>query len=120
MDVTITASYKKEKKVFEGTVVSDPKVLPDDVSQKYTVIQLKEPVSVIDLQGEVSYKCDTEVLQEVLLIDRDAVTKEDNKDFVYILEDGSVKKRFIVTGPFNMDEIVVFDGLDEGQTLVID
>ena len=120
MDVTIQVSYKKEKKTFEGKVIAAPEILPDDVSQKYTMIQLDESVLSEDLMGEITYVCETEVLQDVLLVDRDAVKKEDNKDFVYILEDGSVHKRFIVTGPYNMDDIVVFDGLDEGQTLVID
>lgn len=120
MDVKIHISYKKEKKELEGIVVATPDILPDGVSQRATMIQLKEDIAPEDLQGNITYVCDSEVLQDVLLVDRDAVSKEDNKNFVYILEDGSVQKRFIVTGPNNNDEVVVYDGLVEGQVLVID
>lgn len=120
MDVTVQISYKKEKKEVQGIVVSNPDILVDDAHQKTTIIQLKEELSPKDLQGNISYQCESEVLQNVLLVDRDAILREGTKSYVNILENGSVQKRFIVIGPNNNDDVVVFDGLVEGQILVID
>ena len=41
-------------------------------------------------------------------------------EYVYVLEDGIVKKRYVVTGFSNSSQVWILDGLSAGQTLVLD
>ena len=66
------------------------------------------------------YHADIDVLQDVIVIERSAVSKEDGKDYVYVLENGAIQKRFVITGPNSGGKIVVVAGLEEGQILVMD
>ena len=56
----------------------------------------------------------------MILIDRKALYREGNKTYVRILEDGAVKKRYVTEGLSNNEISWIADGLQEGQTLVVE
>ena len=120
MDVEVEISYRNKKTTYEGRVISAQAILPDDVTQKKLVIQLNDPINPKEISGNVLYHADIDVLQDVIVIERSAVSKEDGRDYVYVLENGAIQKRFVITGPNSGGKIVVVAGLEEGQILVMD
>lgn len=58
-------------------------------------------------------------LDQVLIAPKRAVKQEDTKQFVYIYEDGIVKKRYVKTYLNYQDEIQILDGLSAGQMVVL-
>ncbi|MDI9470361.1 MAG: hypothetical protein QM296_09165 [Bacillota bacterium] len=58
-------------------------------------------------------------LLHVLTVSRRAVYSQGGKSFVYLLEDGIMKKRFFVGGVENREFVQIVSGLDEGDTVVV-
>lgn len=62
-------------------------------------------------------------VKNALIVDADAVYTESvdfsNKLFVYVLENGSLHKRFIVSNYKNEEEYLVEQGVSENQTLAV-
>lgn len=120
MDVDITISYRKEEKSYTGKVIASPEILPDSVDSELAVIEVSEEIPAEELNGSIRFRCNTEEIQGALMVDRSAVKKENGKSYVYVLQDDTVQKRFVATGPYNNDKIVILDGLTEGQLLIKD
>ena len=120
MDVEVEISYRNKKTVYEGRVIAAQAILPDDVTQKKLVIRLNEAVNPKEISGNISYHADVDVLQDVIVIERKAVSKDAGKDYVYVLEDGAIQKRYVTTGPNSGGKIVIVNGLEEGQILITD
>lgn len=120
MDVTVTVGNKSNQVSYSGRVVAAPNILPSSVSQDLTLIELDEEVTPEELKGALSYRCATEALQNILVVDRKAVHTEDNKAYVNVLENDMVQKRYVVTVVNSGETIWILDGLSEGQTLILD
>ena len=69
---------------------------------------------------QMEYQANSQELKNVLLVDKDAVQKEEGKYFVYLLEDGVVHKRYVSLGLENKKSVWILDGLSEGQELILD
>jgi len=117
-DVTVEAHSKEDKKVFSGRVISAPNILPHDAQQGQVLIELKEDTGTY--QDDFLYFYEKESVGQVLLTDRRAVGMDEQGEYVYVLEDGIVKKRYVVTGFSNSSQVWILDGLSAGQTLVLD
>ena len=120
MDVIIEAGNANNRASYSGKVIAAPNILPASLSQNLTLIELDEKVTPDDLKGNISYQGKTEELQNILVVNRDAIQKEDEKTFVNILEGGTVQKRYVVTAINNAENVWILDGLSEGQTLIVD
>lgn len=120
MDVVIQAGRNDNTKIFGGKVIVAPNVLPPALSQDVTLIALDENVTENDLTNYIMYQCNTQELQNIPSIPRRAVKAESGKEFVYVLDQDTVRKRYIVTGSYNADVVCVLDGLTEGQTILVD
>lgn len=120
MPVTITTGAKNNQQVLEGRVVSAPNILPSTVEQDYVLIQVAPDVSGEVFQRGISYTCELEKLQDVLMVNSRAVEKEDGKSYVYVLEDDMVKKRYVKAGLSSTESTWILDGLSEEQTLILD
>lgn len=120
MEVIVNVGKGSNKKSYEGKVVAAGNILPASVPREMALIQLYEDINSEELNGLIQYQCKEEVVQSALVIDRRAVETEDEKSFVYILEEEMSKKRYIVPGKMNPDTVWVLDGLSEGQTVILD
>ena len=125
MEVVIEAGNKKNPLIFTGKVVTAPNILPSSVKKDLTLIELnasltREQVIENEQNGNIRYSAVTERLQDILVIDRKALEKEDNKFYVNILEGDMVQKRYVVSTINNMDVAWILDGLTEGQTVIVD
>ena len=54
-----------------------------------------------------------------LLLPRTAVGSENGQSYVLLRKDGSPRKRFVQVGPQSNDQVVILDGVTEGQEVVL-
>lgn len=119
-DVTITTSSTDGEKEYSGVVVSAPNILPGELSQESIWIRFNEDVEFKKTWGNLYCSYDTEQLQNILLVDKGAVDREEGKVYVYVLDGDAVQKRFVMVGLSNMESYWVLDGLEEGQSVILD
>ena len=133
MEVTVETVNQANAKPRSGRVISAPNILPSDVEQDFALIALDEALSIEDYgyrggpggRGfgftlSMEYSADYQKLQDVLVVSKNAIRKEDGKYFVYILEDGAVHKRYVSVGLSSKTSAWILDGLSEGQDLILD
>ena len=118
--ITMEAGNKNDRKTYEGQVISSPEILPGTVKQNFILIQLEEGVRLDQLTGTVNYKARAEEMQDILLVKKNAISSENGKSYVYLLEDDIVKKRYVLTGIGNSDYTWILSGLEAGQKLILD
>ncbi len=129
MDVIVT----KNKSSYAGHVISAPNILPGTVNQDYALIALEEQLTLADygyetrgpgrgygFMAKMEFTAKYQELNDVLLVNKEAVRKEDGKNYVYILEDGAVHKRFVTVGLSGKTHTWILDGLHEGQEVILD
>lgn len=116
MDIPITDS---EQNIYLGTVVSVPHILPDSASENHAVVALRGDISRLKKNTTLTYKTSHTLAENVIVIPRQAMHRENGKSYVYILEDGMQKKRYITEGLSSTDSVWVLDGLEPGQTLIL-
>lgn len=119
-EVTVEAGKRNDRKTYEGKVVATPSILPSSVPRGMALIELYGDIPVEKLEGNLQYQCNVEELWDVLLVDWHAVDTENGKNYVYVLEDDMVQKRYIVPGLNNREKVWILDGLREGQTVIAD
>lgn len=59
-------------------------------------------------------------VKDVVIVDKDAVKQYNGRQYVYILEDGMKKQRYIVTGSTDGTYFEVLEGLSVGQKVIVD
>ncbi len=118
--VTIETGDKDNPKSYSGRVVAASNILPASLSQNLTLIELDADITEEELKGTLKYQCNTEEVRDILVADRDAVSKEAGESYVYVLNGDMVQKRYIVTGENHTDMVWILDGLSEGQILIVD
>ena len=67
----------------------------------------------VDVDGEVP------LVSGATLIPAAAVVHENGGDWVWVLVDGQVSRRQVVIGPNNFDEIVIREGIQPGELVVV-
>lgn len=116
---------------FEARVVYDP-ILTDTREGQYTYViaptdkeaftqmmtENNLTLQNLNSRGLVGSPLAFEA-DNVLIVPRNAIQPEDTKQFVYLYEDGIIKKRYVQTGLTYMDEIQILTGLQAGQLVVL-
>jgi len=121
MPVTIEVSSKTTNQSFSGRVVSTPNILPQSVNQDRMFIELDGEVTAEQLIGTIKFRAVLEEVQDVLIINANAVHSENKKYYVNLLEDGVLKKRYVtIYSNKSSDDVWIIDGLSEGQMVVMD
>lgn len=62
----------------------------------------------------------TAKVASALMIPSDAIYGDDDGDYVFILKDGNVKRREVVTGARNDNSAEIIEGIEEGETVAWD
>ena len=133
MEVIVTKGNKSNGKQYSGRIISAPNILPGTVKQDYALIALEEELTFADygyetrgpgrgygFMSKMEFSAKYQELNDVLLVNKEAVRKEDGKTYVYILENGTVHKRFVTVGLSGKTHAWILDGLKEGQSVVLD
>ncbi len=119
MPVTVTSGNKNEKKVYQGTVVAADNLLPQSRRQGIAYIRI-DGLDPEDRLVRLTVTGTSESLDDVLLIPRRAATMEGGNYYVERLVNGAIQKRFINVGLNTMSDMWVVQGLEAGETVVID
>ncbi len=129
--VDVTIKYSKEELFLTGKVISSPIILPQEYREEayYVAVDfsgatdnfIEDFINIyktFNVNAEVTTV--SEYVPNTLLLDRALVTKEDDKQYVNILEDGVVKKRYFTSIYNNSEYYAVVDGLSAGQEILIE
>ncbi|MDR0819401.1 MAG: hypothetical protein LBN43_07500 [Oscillospiraceae bacterium] len=118
-----------EGRNFEGHVSSNTSLIGSTVKvAQYAVIAFDIPGEFGDFaiankdavsNSQYEIKINLSDINGALLCPRRAIQRENTYRYVYLLEDGMPKKRFILTGLASGDYVQVLDGLNEGDEVVI-
>ncbi len=119
MDVTVTAGRNNDRREYPGRIVAAPEALPAVMGADTYYVEVKNaPLEILELTPTVSGEVAS--VSNVVLVSRKAVTTEDGKSYVRILEDGAVHKRYVVVGWDDLKSSVwIAKGVEPGQTLII-
>lgn len=120
MKATVEVGPNKQRTTLTGRVVGSDLLVPEKQRSGYAYIALdpydEEDVRWINPTVTVS----TYTAQNVILIPRKAIRAENGKYYVTKLRDGAVQKRFINFAMQNVDEGWVLQGLEVGETVILD
>lgn len=116
----VTVKFGANQIAYEGEVVSaDPKTTSYDLYDEFAYILVH-----CNLEDVYSYRSATisyvaESMKDVLLVEKAAVTVEDDIPYVTVLnEDGTLLKTGFLSGGSNQNYYWVYSGLSEGMKLV--
>lgn len=69
--------------------------------------------------AEVDVDAEVPLVSNALLVPAAAVVHEGPRDWVWVIESGTVQRRDVSLGPNNFAQIQIHDGLAEGDTIVV-
>lgn len=116
--VTIEYGPADERKTAPGVVVSAQSLLPPDLDAGGAAVAVQEDIPAADLVNP-SVVSQEKILEDALLLPRTAVGSENGQSYVLLRKDGSPRKRFVQVGPQSNDQVVILDGVTEGQEVVL-
>lgn len=119
MDVNLEVGRNKNKTLLPGKVVGADTLLPESRRNGYAYILLEPYDPDIRLTAPKAI-VSTYYLENVIVVPRKSLTLEGGKYFVYQLIDGIPRKRFVNYIMQNNTSAWVIQGLDMGDTIVID
>lgn len=108
-------------RTYQGTVSHISRMAVTGMNGTATVsaqIHIDNPDDAIYLGVEAKTKILTDSAKGVLLIPLVAVNADQEGDFVYIVEDGAVQKKYITTGISSDEYIEVKEGLTEDDNII--
>lgn len=129
MDVELTVTVQNQSKTLQSRVISTPNILPKELRGRYTFLDVdltnlsQEEFEVfinVFSRVDIRYACTSIALKDVIVIRTKSVKKDNDGNYVYILEDGLAKKRYVQVGMESDGYAWIVDGLSEGQVLILD
>lgn len=118
MDVKATISTYE----INGKIISAQSAIPTTVTEDApTIVKFEEDERVkLNIKGsQISIFVLMKELDNIVLVDKNAVNTFDGESWVYILEDGVKKQRNIVVGLSDAKNCQVLEGLEPGQQVII-
>ena len=120
MPVTVTLGPKTDQTVLQGRVVAADNVLSENRRLGHAFIEMEPLEEERPRLNRLTVSGVSEKLSNVMVIPRRAVTMDGGKYYVSCLVGGSLQKRYINVGLMNMSDVWVLQGLEEGDTVIID
>ena len=110
-------------KQYEGEVSKIHSLAVTDSSDKSRVeveVSLKDAdeAAIIGIEADVTIF--TDVSEDALMIPVEAFYSDDDGDYCYVVEDGTVAKKYVTAGINNGNEVEISDGLDPGELVITD
>lgn len=107
-------------KTYGGRIISAPDIYGMPTGSVIVIPDVPIDIDPNDRVRRLSVSAKRYELENVLVLPSSAVEFEDKKRYVYVYEDGIMKKRYVSTGLASIDFIQIIDGLEAGQMVVID
>lgn len=125
--VTVTTNDRNLPS-FTGKVISNTTLLDSrEAVTPRVLITADDPASFYELIASrgirrLSFTVEVglSVSGSALLVPRGAVKNEGSRQYVYILEDGLSKKRYVLTGMSDMSQTQILEGIEEGTLVILD
>ncbi len=109
--------------VYEGKVEKVNRLAQENANGTPVIsadIRITNPDDKIYLGIEAKVLVHTQKAENVLLIPLEAVNTDQTGDFVYVVAENIVAKKYVETGVASDDQIEIRDGLQEGEQVVTD
>ena len=120
MRVTVGLGPRNSKRYVEGRVIVSGNILPNEDKVSYALIELYDDnITETDLRN-ISVSGNTIELENVLIIQRNAITLDGGKSYVSILNGDMVQKRIVVSGHNGTTYTWILQGLESGQQVILD
>lgn len=120
MPVTVTMGPKNDQQVFQGKVVAADNVLSENRRIGHAFIELEPFEGEKPRLTRLTVNGVSEYLDNVMVLPRKAVTLDGGKYYTECLVNGSLQKRYVNLGLLTMSNAWVLQGLDVGDTIIID
>ncbi|MDI9509523.1 MAG: HlyD family efflux transporter periplasmic adaptor subunit [Bacillota bacterium] len=115
----VSSRQENKGKVYKGKVISIDSVLDNKASTGMVFIKLDDE-SLYSTISKANISADAVYLHNVFVLPLDAVNFNNEERFIYYYDEtGDIHKQYI-TGRNNGLEMWVYDGLTEGQKIIVD
>ena len=119
MPVQIQAGNNPNPVTLTGRVIAADDAIPEKERSGYAFIQLDTDGNE-DLLKNPKIVAESVKLDNIVLVNRDAVKQEGGKYYVTKLTDGMAQKRYVEIGMNNLESVWILSGVEEGETLVLE
>jgi len=116
--VTIEVSVINKK--YTGRVITAPDLFGQTTGRVVIIPDEDIDIDPGDRLKRITVKADRFRLDNVLVLPSGAVQNEEGKRYVYLFEDGIMKKRYVTVGMSSLDTVQILDGLTAGQYVAVD
>ena len=120
MPVEITFGPAKSRKVVTGRVVGEDSMLPAERQKGLVYVRMDPYEDDGTRMVQPSISGAEKFVDGVICINRRAAILDGGKHYVSKLEDGIVRKRYINIAMQSSTQFWVLQGLEEGETIIID
>ena len=120
MPVKVKVAGTADAEFLTGRVVAADDAIPADKRSGFALIEL-DPYDTekYTLTNAPNVVAESIHVDDVLIVPKKTVAKENDRSVVTKLEDGVPKKRYIETAMDNFFDVWVLVGVEEGETLVL-
>lgn len=120
MPVSVSIGPKNAVEVYQGRVVAADNILPENRRLGHAFIQLEPFEGEKPRMNRMTATGTSEYLENVMIIPRRSITMEGGKNYVECLVNGNLQKRFINIGLSNTSIVWALQGLNVGDTIILD
>lgn len=114
MEVTVS----RGDQLIHGTIVASPTGIADNLNNQYVYISSPD-LDLLENRSYYNVECNVLSLDNMLLVDSDAIHQDSNGTYVMVLENGQAVKREVMCGLEDDGMICILDGLEEGQLAIL-
>lgn len=120
MDVEIAVGSVQNRTYLTGRVIGADTLIPDAQQTGQAFIAI-DPYENKDLKLNIpSISTKTQYIENVVLVPKKGATLEGGKYYVTKLEDGAVQKRFVNFVMQNAQYLWIIQGLESGETIILE
>jgi HlyD family secretion protein len=84
-----------------------------------TLVSIDPSNQTLPPNANVTVKVTTEHVEDALTVPRDALHREAGKDYVYLVNGSSIRRRNVTTGAINLTQVQILSGLAEGDVVAL-
>ncbi len=120
MPVTVVQTRGSKSVTLEGRVTScRSAAITNDLVSPVALILLEGDPSELSIAHEVTVLYQSKCMENVLMVPKNAVEKDDYGTYVSVLKDGNSLKKYVTCGGENHDKVWIINGLTEGDTVIV-
>ena len=118
MEISVTVGRGDNAKQVTGTVVSSPEVIPGRYRSGNIFVRV-DPNALTGKNTQSSMVVNCLILRNAMVIPKNAISSEEGVYYVTVLEGDTPKQRPVMRGPSTGTEVVILQGLNVGDQVVI-